>query len=119
MKPGFPPARVSLCEIAAETLISVRKLDVDAGQQCFVTSNAVSLAQALFATEAWYRAIYADDEPAGFVMREDTSLRSPPPEKAPATLWRLTIKVRFQGKGIGRAAMQLVITHAARKALAY
>lgn len=106
---------VTLREITAETVIPVVKLKVADSQNSFVATNAVSLAQALFAPEAWYRAIYADDEIAGFVMLEDTSLRIPPPEEPTVTLWRLMIDARFQGKGIGRAAMHKIIEHARKK----
>jgi diamine N-acetyltransferase len=41
----------------------------------FVATIATSLAQALFSPEAWYRAICCGEEPAGFVMLCDKSLR--------------------------------------------
>ncbi len=55
--------RVTLREITAETVRAVINLSVTEHQKRFVASNAVSLAQALFAPEAWYRAIYLDEEP--------------------------------------------------------
>lgn len=106
---------VTLREITSMTVISVVKLTVAESQKHFVATNAVSLAQALFAPEAWYRAIYVDEEIAGFVMLEDTSLRSPPPEEPMVTLWRLMVDARFQGMGVGRAAMHMVIEHARKK----
>ncbi len=60
--------RVYLREITAETVRQITGLAVRSDQQRFVASNAISLAEALFAEEAWYRAIYLDDEPVGFVM---------------------------------------------------
>jgi diamine N-acetyltransferase len=69
---------VTLREITADTVSAVIKLSVAEGQKGFVAPNAVSLAQALFAPQAWYRAIHLDDEPVGFVMLEDESLLSPP-----------------------------------------
>ncbi|HSH89306.1 MAG TPA: GNAT family N-acetyltransferase [Ramlibacter sp.] len=77
----------------------------------------MSLSQALFAPDAWYRAIYSGDELAGFVMLEDQSLRVPPPVEPEIGVWRLMIDARFQGRGIGRAALLLVIEHARRKGL--
>ena len=50
-------APVTLREITADTVRSVTKLAVREDQMRFVASNAVSLAQALFTPEAWYRAI--------------------------------------------------------------
>lgn len=110
-------APVTLREITAETVIPVCRLSVADAQRGFVAPNAVSLAQALFAPEAWYRAIYAGDELAGFVMLEDESLRSPPPAKPEVAVWRLMIDARFQRRGIGRAALQQVIAHVRAKGL--
>ena len=108
---------VTLREITAETVIAVVKLGVAEHQKGFVASNAVSLAQALFAPEAWYRAIYWGDEPAGFVMLEDESLLSPPPAQPEVGVWRFMVDARFQGRGIGRAALLLVIEHVRAKGL--
>lgn len=106
------PARVSLREITAETVIAVTRLAVDDSQKGFVAPNAVSLAQALFAREAWYRAIYLDDAPVGFVMLADQSLREPPAEHPEIGVWRFMIDASHQGRGIGAAALRLVIAHA-------
>lgn len=110
-----PP--VTLCEITAETVIPVVKLKVAEDQNRFVAPNAVSLAQALFAPEAWYRAIYLGDEPVGFVMLSDDSLRDPVPAQPEIGVWRLMVDARHQRRGIGRAALQLVIEHVRRKGL--
>lgn len=118
MPPVSQPDRlVTLREITADTVVAVTRLSVAESQKGFVAPNAVSLAQALFAPEAWYRAVYVGDELAGFVMLEDQSLRVPPPEKPGVGLWRFMIDARFQGQGIGRAALQGVIEHVRRKGL--
>jgi diamine N-acetyltransferase len=108
---------VSLREITKDTVIPVVRLAVAEEQKRFVATNAVSLAQALFAPEAWYRAIYLGEEPVGFVMLEDQSLRSPPPPRPEVGVWRLMVDSRYQGRGIGRRALQLVIEHVRRKGL--
>lgn len=111
------PDQVTLREITADTVGAVIKLSVAESQKGFVASNAVSLAQALFAPEAWYRAIYVGDEPVGFVMLDDESLRSPPPASPEIGVWRFMIDERFQGRGIGRVALQRVIEHVRAKGL--
>jgi len=111
------PTQVTLREITAETVRSVIRLSVADSQKGFVATNAISLAQALFAPEAWYRAIYVGDEVAGFVMLDDQSLRSPMPEKPMVTVWRFMIDAKFQGRGIGRAALLRVIEHVRAKGL--
>lgn len=101
--------RVTLREITADSVLSVLKLQVQDAQKGLVASNAVSLAQALFAPEAWYRAVYLDNTVAGFVMLQDESLRALPPPKPGLSVWRLMVDARFQGQGVGRSALQLVI----------
>ena len=111
------PALVTLRAITAENVRAVTDLAVGEDQRHFVAPNAVSLAQALFAPEAWYRAIYVAEELAGFVMLYDESLRSPPPEGPQVGVWRFMIDARFQGQGIGRAAFERVIEHVSAKNL--
>ena len=85
---------------------AICRLQVAPAQAGFVAPNAVSLAQALFSPEAWYRAIYLDGEPAGFLMLYDETQSKPAPAEPGIGLWRLMIDQRFQGRGVGKAAMQ-------------
>lgn len=102
----MPESVVSLREIAKPNLREVLLLKVAPGQERLVASNAVSIAQAYFDRErAWFRAIYADDAPVGFVMLMDD------PGKPEYFLWRLMIGAAFQGRGFGREAMRLLIAH--------
>ena len=107
--------QVTLCEITADTVRAVIKLAVTDYQNRFVAPNAVSLAQALFAREAWYRAIYLADEPVGLVMLSDDSLLDPVPENPQVAVWRFMVDAKHQRKGVGRAAMLMVIEHVRRK----
>lgn len=100
-----PKAAVSLRKITEETLRSILNLRVSREQEKFVASNAVSIAEAYFAEYAWFRAIYADETPVGFLMISDI------PEKGEYYLWRFMIDARYQGKGYGRQAMELLIQH--------
>ena len=108
---------VSLREITAGTVRQVTGLSVREDQMRFVASNAVSLAEALFYQEAWYRAIYSGEELAGFVLIYDESLLVPAPEEPEAGLWRFMIDARFQGQGIGKAALRQVIEHVRSKGI--
>jgi diamine N-acetyltransferase len=103
---------VELREITAETVRRVTDLQVSALQSRFVASNAVSLAEALFHREAWYRAIYDGGEPVGFVMLYDESQRAGPPAEPKLFVWRFMIAEPFQGRGIGAAALDRVVAHA-------
>ncbi len=95
---------VSLREVSEDNLFPVLNLSVAETQKQYVATNATSIAQAYFARErAWFRAIYADDTPVGFLMLDDQ------PEKANYFLWRLMVDANYQGMGFGFKAMQLLI----------
>ena len=106
---------ISLREITAETVRQITSLSVSPEQQRFVASNAISLAQALFSQEAWYRAIYAGESPAGFLMLYDESLRASPPPQPQVAVWRFMVDTKFQRQGVGRAALEQVIDHVRSK----
>lgn len=109
--------QVRLRQITSETVRAVTNLSVAESQEGFVASNAVSLAQALFAPEAWYRAIYCAGELVGFVMLRDTSLAAPPSANPCVGVWRFMIDANFQGQGIGRFALLQVIEHVRAKGI--
>ena len=103
---------VTLEEINSETVRAVCKLVTTVEQQKFVAPNAVSLAQALFSDEAWYRAIHADGELVGFVMLSDETLKKEPPAEPKVGLWRFMIGEGLQRRGIGKEAIRLILEHA-------
>lgn len=99
-------ATVTLREVTAETVLAICALKVAPQQEQFVAPNSVSIAQAYFAQEvAWFRAVYADDVPVGFVMLEDNVASQE------YFLWRFMIDQRYQGHGFGRRALELLIDH--------
>ena len=100
-------ARVSLRVVTQDTLREILRLSrsMAPGQDRMVAPNSVSIAQAHFEEKAWYRGIYADDTPVGFIMLYDDS-------KTPEYfLWRLMISSSHQGKGYGRGAMERLIEY--------
>jgi diamine N-acetyltransferase len=103
--------KVTLREITADTVRAVVKLAVLPEQERFVASNAVSLSQALFSDEAWYRAVHADEELVGFVMLADETLKKNPPAEPNIGLWRLMVDARHQRRGIGREVVRLVLEY--------
>ena len=107
-----PDSVVTLREITSGNLNAILALSVLDSQKHLVASNERSLAQAHFEESAWFRAVYADDEPAGFVMLHDETLRAEPREPGSLFLWRMMVDQRFQGMGFGERAMQLLIAYA-------
>jgi diamine N-acetyltransferase len=115
MNPESTTVSVTLKEITADSVRAVCLLKPHPEQERFVAPNAVSIAQAHFHKEAWFRAIHADDELAGFLMLEDWT-RFPAEQAqhlwrgAPyVSLWRFMVDARHQRRGIGRAALELII----------
>jgi diamine N-acetyltransferase len=106
----MPTLPVSLREVTDENRGAVCALVVDPGQERFVSSVAESLDEAAATPEAapWYRAIYADDEPVGFVMLSwDT--KPAPGILGPYFLWRILIDRHHQRHGYGRDALAQVV----------
>lgn len=96
-------AEVTLREITGESVRAICALEVAPEQRGFVAPNAISIAQAHFEPKAWFRAVYADDEPVGFVMLFEDA------EKPEYFLWRLMVDAGHQGKGYGRRTLDLVV----------
>jgi diamine N-acetyltransferase len=104
------PGPITLREISDANRALVRALSVTPSQEVFVASVAESLAEAASTPEGnpWYRAIYAGDEPVGFVMLS-WAVTPAPGIIGPWFLWRLLIDQDHQGRGIGRAALGQVV----------
>jgi diamine N-acetyltransferase len=99
-------SETTLREITKETVRLVTALDVGPDQHGLVAPNAVSIAEAHFEPKAWFRAIYFGDEPAGFAMVwRDRA-------EEVFYIWRFMVDARFQGKGVGRRALELLLDEA-------
>ncbi len=99
-------SEVSLREVTKETLRDITRLKVIPDQERFVATNAESIAEAYFSPDvAWFRAIYAGETPVGFVMLEDNAV------KESYYLWRFMIDARYQKKGIGQKALELLFEY--------
>jgi RimJ/RimL family protein N-acetyltransferase len=106
-RPGRP-RRVELVEITPDIVRRVGELDRAFSQRKFVSSVYQSYGDALVPpthegtrVTPWFRAIYADGEPVGFMMVAEPMASQPHPY-----LWRLMVDWRHQGRGIGRAAVE-------------
>ena len=102
---------VTLREIIPENEAAVRALRVTPDQELFVDSVPKSLEEAEQTPDAhpWFRAIYADERPVGFVMLSYDVPPGNPEAPWRYFLWRLLIDAEYQRRGYGRAAMALVI----------
>jgi len=93
---------INFKEITKENLFGIIVLSVFDHQKDQVASNAVSIAQGHYDEMAWFRGIYNDDEAVGFVMLQFDD------EEKEYSVWRFMIDQKHQGKGYGRAAMDLI-----------
>ena len=105
MMPGRD-AVVTLREITRDTVRTITDLKVAPQQTGFVATNAESIAQAYFDRDvAWFRAVYADEIPVGFIMLEDDAANQD------YFLWRFMIDAHYQGHGYGRRALELLVEY--------
>ena len=100
-------ATVTLREVTSETVRTICKLSdtLSETQRKMVAPNGQSIAQAHYNKHFWFRAIYADEIPVGFIMLYDD------PAEPNYFLWRLMIAGPCQGLGFGSKAVRLLIEH--------
>ncbi len=108
-----PAKSVELIEITAENVRAVLELDRAFSQRWFVSSVAQSYGDALVEhlhdgvpIVPWYRAIYGDGEPVGFVMVAEPASNAPHPY-----VWRFLVDWRHQRRGVGARALRAVAAH--------
>ena len=102
---------VTLREITEANLGSVLEVRTTEAQERFVSTVGDSIAEANANPQGnpWYRAVYADDQPVGFVMLSWDVEPQPPHINGPWFLWKLLIDSRHQGLGYGRDVVRQVV----------
>lgn len=95
---------VQLRPVTRENLDAVLQLKVDESQTGFVSTTAESLAQAyVYGKTAFPFAVCSDQTIVGFIMMGYYE------EKKYYTLWKLLIDQKYQGRGYGKAALEMGI----------
>ena len=94
---------INLKEITSKNLKSIIDLNVKEDQKDYVASNSVSIAQGHYSKSAWFKGIFYDDRPVGFVMLDLIE------EENKCFLWRFMIDCKYQGNGFGKIALTQVI----------
>jgi len=94
---------INLREITSKNLKSIIDLNVKEDQKDYVALNSVSIAQGHYSKSAWFKGIFYDDRPVGFVMLDLIE------EENKCFLWRFMIDRDYQGKGFGKIALTQVI----------
>jgi diamine N-acetyltransferase len=94
---------ITLRPLTPKNWVECTKLSVREDQKNFVASNVFSIAEARIFPECVPLAIYADENMVGFVMYALSS------EDNRYWIIRYMIDHNYQGKGYGKAALQVVI----------
>jgi diamine N-acetyltransferase len=97
---------VELRPITEENFQAVVKLEVEAEQAAFVAPNVRGIAETHIHPDAVPRAVYAGDEPVGFVLFHPVDKDRPAEGHA---IVRLMIGRQFQGRGLGRQALEAAV----------
>lgn len=101
---------VTLREVDEHTVRTICNLSKTLSdiQRTHVADNAVSFAEALFSKYAWFRAIYADETPVGFIMLYIGPDDDEPGNPTVWFLWRFMIAGPYQKMGFGRKALEII-----------
>jgi diamine N-acetyltransferase len=97
---------VELRRITEENFRAVIKLEVSPEQAGFVAPNVHSIAETHVYPDADPRAVYAGDELVGFVLFHPIDKARP---EDGHLIVRLMIDRRFQGRGLGRQALEAAV----------
>lgn len=109
---------MELRKITFENVDSLTAMSVREDQKSFVAPNVASLAQAYVAASNGHGVesfgLYHEDKPVGFVMFSYGSLGDwddPPIAAGNYCLWRFMIDQKYQGRGLGKEAMQVCMEY--------
>ncbi len=97
---------VELHPITEENFQAVIKLEVEPEQSGFVAPNVRGLAETYIYPDAEPRAVHADGETVGFVLFHPIDKNKPAEGHC---IVRLMIGRHFQGRGLGRQALEAAV----------
>lgn len=101
---------ISLRKITEENFIDAFNLNLGSGQDKFVSHPIRSLAQAyVYRSQCQPFGIYKDEEMVGYVM---VIYDYDVPEY---DIWHMMVDEKYQGKGYGKAALELVLAYIGTK----
>ena len=109
--------KITFAEISKDNVNPIVRMNPGAVGERMVATNGISIAQATYSKNAWFRAVVANDTPVGFVMLFDPTLDLEAAKAEDEALdslyiWRFMIEFKHQGKGYGEQVMRLIIERA-------
>ena len=93
---------IELRRIDHDNFYEICQLQVAKKQLNHVDSNSISLAEANFMSFPWFRGIYSDNKPIGFVLVNADTV------SGKFELWRFMLDESKQSKGDGRISIGLL-----------
>ncbi len=103
---GSITLEVKLTGVVYENFHEIIDLELEEEQEEHLPSNVYSIAESSFSTSFHPRAIWHGEEIVGFLMYQFGEQET---EQHECTIWRFMIDRRHQNKGIGKAAMALLM----------
>ena len=97
---------ITLKPVTIENFEALMDMELPPEQARFLASNAYSIAQSHYYPDWRTRAIYCDDDPAGFALYDVTGNDEP----GHYAIYRLMVDHPRQNQGIGRRAMELLLS---------
>ncbi|WP_160717854.1 GNAT family N-acetyltransferase [Chitinophaga solisilvae] len=112
-------ATITLRRITVENVETICDLSktLSSAHRKMVADNGESIAVAHYSEDAWFRAIYADETPVGFVMLHTAADWNDGIDFDGIFLWRFMIAGGHQGKGYGRKVIGLVLRRLAAQGI--
>lgn len=93
---------ITLRDVTRQNIRQVLKLKAAPEQERLAPTVAHMIARGVYEENAWFKAIYADEEPAGLVKVWESSPEEP-------DLWGIIVDEKYQGRGYGRRAVELAV----------
>lgn len=98
-------------ELSAQTIVAANKLTLRPGQQNYISPVSYSMADAFTnPSTTWARVVLSGDTVVGFIRGNFDSTH--PREEFRACLWRINVAAEWQGKGVGRFAVNALLDEA-------
>ena len=101
-------------ELSARTIVAANALTLRPGQQDFLSPVSYSLADAFTnPLTTWSRVVLSGETVVGFIRGNFDPEH--PREEFRSCLWRINVSADWQGKGVGRFAVQELLAEAKRR----
>ncbi len=100
---------VKIVELNAENWYDCCELEISTEQKEYIEPNAISIAQSKFERTLKPFAIYFEEKVVGFLMYNTVQ-----EELDGYWVYRIMVDKKFQGKGIGKAATNMMISEMAK-----